>query len=232
MINVFVPCSSSFQEFIQCIQGRLFPYLYIFVCRITLYWDGCNTSNLIQIVLDMDVYWFMLIMSKFLDNGFVVVVDSAPVGSVGNTLCLNNKVNTQQPTHNVSGIIGVDSFDSPNDAIPIKVGVKFKTKSILKKVIYMLALNNSFEFVTVRSNRTSYDIRCKDLSCSWYLRASVFKKSDIGIVHKFTDTHQCVVDIVKNDHRQATFLIVSECTKSFFKMNDKLHATLLVLLIT
>ena len=35
------------------------------------------------------------------------------------------------------------------------------------------------------------------------------------------DTYQCVVDIMKNDHRQATSLIVSECMKSLFKMNDK-----------
>ena len=35
------------------------------------------------------------------------------------------------------------------------------------------------------------------------------------------DTHQCAVDIVKNDHRQATSWIVYECTKSFFKMNGK-----------
>ena len=119
-------------------------------------------------------------------------------------LCFNNEVNTQQPTHNVSQIIDVDSFDSPNDAVPIKVGVKFKTKSILKKAIYMLAVNNSFEFVTVRSNRTSFDIRYKDMLCSRYLRASVLKKSDIWIICKFMDTHQCAVDIVKNDHRQAT----------------------------
>ena len=48
----------------------------------------------------------------------------------------------------------------------------------------------------------------------------MFIESDIWIVRKFTDTHQCVVDIVKNEHMQATS-IVSECTKSFFKMNDK-----------
>ncbi|KAA0035988.1 protein FAR1-RELATED SEQUENCE 2-like [Cucumis melo var. makuwa] len=35
------------------------------------------------------------------------------------------------------------------------------------------------------------------------------------------DTHQCSVDVVKNDHKQATSRIVSECTKLIFKMNDK-----------
>ena len=49
----------------------------------------------------------------------------------------------------------------------------------------------------------------------------VKKKGDIWIARKFTDTHQCAADIVKNDHRQATSWIVSECTKSFLKMNDK-----------
>ena len=100
----------------------------------------------------------MLITSKFLDNDFVVVVDSAPAGSVENTPCFNNELNTQQPTHNVSHIIDVDSFDSPNDVVPLKVGVKFRTKSILKKAIYMLVVNNSFEFVTVMSNCTPFDM--------------------------------------------------------------------------
>ena len=102
MVNVFVSCSSSFQVFLQCIQDRLFPSLDIFVCRITLYWNECNSSNLIQIVEDKGVCRLMLIMSKFSDNDFVVVVDYAPAGSVKNTTCLNNEVNTQQPTHNVS----------------------------------------------------------------------------------------------------------------------------------
>ena len=110
-------------------------------------------------------------MSKFLDNDFVVVVDSAPARSVGNTSCLNNEVNTQQLSHNVAEIIDVHSFDSPNDVVTIEVRVKFRTKSILKKAIYLLVVNNSFEFVTVRSNHTFFDIRCKDMVYSWHLRA-------------------------------------------------------------
>ncbi|KAA0037431.1 uncharacterized protein E5676_scaffold1582G00160 [Cucumis melo var. makuwa] len=62
----------------------------------------------------------------------------------------------------------------------------FRNKSVLKKPIYMLAVNNSFQLVTVRSNRTLFDTRYKDSPCPW----------------------------------QATSWIVSECTKSFFKMND------------
>ena len=137
MIDVYVSCSSSFQGFIQCIQGRLFPSSDLFVCRGTLYWDGCNNSNLLLVVEDKDVYCVMLVMSKSLDNNLVVVVDFAPAGSVGNTPYLNYEVTRHQRSHNVSGIIDVDSFDLPNSGIPIKVEVKFITKLVLKKVIYL-----------------------------------------------------------------------------------------------
>ena len=54
-----------------------FFHPYIFLCHITLYWDRCNSSNLIRIDEDNDMYWLMLIMSKFSNNDFVLVVDSA-----------------------------------------------------------------------------------------------------------------------------------------------------------
>ena len=119
-----------------------------------------------MIVEDKDVYCTMLVMSKFSDNDLVAVVDSAPVGSTESTLYLNNGLDKQQRSHDVSWIIDIDSFDSPNAGIPITLGVKFRTKTIMKKTIYLLAMNNRFEFVTVRSSRTSFDIRCKDLSCT------------------------------------------------------------------
>ena len=80
VVDVYDPCSSSFQEFIQCIQGRIFPYSDPFVCRVTLYWNGCNNSNLIRIVEDKEVYWLMLVILKFPNNDLVVVVDSIPTG--------------------------------------------------------------------------------------------------------------------------------------------------------
>ena len=87
----------------------------------------------------------------------------------------------------------------------------------------MIALNNSFEFTTIWFNCTSFDICCKDLSCSWYLHASVYKKSGVWVDHKFIDNHHCVVDTVKDDHMQATSWMAAECTKSFFKLKDKVH---------
>ncbi|TYK16435.1 hypothetical protein E5676_scaffold21G002330 [Cucumis melo var. makuwa] len=42
--------SSSFQEFVNCIQGRSFPTLELSMSRLTVYWNGCNNLNLIRIV--------------------------------------------------------------------------------------------------------------------------------------------------------------------------------------
>ena len=111
----------------------------------------------------------------------------------------------------VSHIIDVDSFDSPNDAVPIKVRVKFRTKSIMKKTIYMLAMNNSFEFVTVRSNRTSFDIQFKDLSCSWYLRAYVLKKVIFGLfvsLQIHTSVPLILLKMITGKHHPELFLSV------------------------
>ena len=41
-----VSLSPSFQEFIECIQDRLFLSSNLFMSRLIVYWDGCNNSNL------------------------------------------------------------------------------------------------------------------------------------------------------------------------------------------
>ncbi|KAA0036746.1 uncharacterized protein E5676_scaffold110G00980 [Cucumis melo var. makuwa] len=121
------------------------------------------------------------------DNNLLIVVDSVSAGDVGNTLYLSSELPRAQDSRNETGVINLDAFESTHTGIPIRVGSMFRNKSVLKKAIYMFAVNNSFELVTIRSNRTSFDIRYKDSFSPW----------------------------------QATSWIVSECTKSFFKMFDK-----------
>uniref|UniRef100_A0A9I9EDL3 Transposase MuDR plant domain-containing protein n=1 Tax=Cucumis melo TaxID=3656 RepID=A0A9I9EDL3_CUCME len=125
-------------------------------------WNGCNNLNLIWIVHDKEVSWIMLVMSKFPDNDLLVVVEISPY--------LSSELPRTEGSRNENGIIDLDAFEPSHTGI--RVGSMFRNKSVLKKAIYMLALNNSFELVTVMSNRTLFDIRCKDLSCPWYLRAS------------------------------------------------------------
>ncbi|TYK22587.1 uncharacterized protein E5676_scaffold195G00040 [Cucumis melo var. makuwa] len=140
---------------------------------LTLYWKDGNNSKLIRIVDDKDVSWIMLVLSKLPDNDLLVVLDTAPATDIGNTPYMSSELPRTEDSRTENVIIDLNAFESPNTVIHIRVGSMFRQKSVLKKAIYMLALNSSFELVTVRSNRTSFDIRCKDPSCPWYLRASV-----------------------------------------------------------
>ncbi|TYK02522.1 uncharacterized protein E5676_scaffold784G00540 [Cucumis melo var. makuwa] len=138
----------------------------LFVSQLIVYWNGCNNSNLIRIVDDKDVSWLMLVMSKFSDNDLLSLTLYLLV-MLQNTPYLSSELSKAQDSSNERGIIDLDAFESAYTAIPIRVGSMFRNKSVLKKAIYMLVVNNSFELVTVKSNRTSFDIRCKDSSCPW-----------------------------------------------------------------
>uniref|UniRef100_A0A9I9ELC6 Transposase MuDR plant domain-containing protein n=1 Tax=Cucumis melo TaxID=3656 RepID=A0A9I9ELC6_CUCME len=112
-------------------------------------------------------------VSKFPYNDLLIVVDTVSATDMGNTPYLSSKLPRTEDSHNENGIIDLDAFESSHTGISIRVGSIFRKKSVLKKAIYMCALNNSFELVIDRSNRTSFDIRCKDSSCPWYLCASI-----------------------------------------------------------
>ncbi|KAA0037393.1 uncharacterized protein E5676_scaffold85G00290 [Cucumis melo var. makuwa] len=106
-------------------------------------------------------------MSKFIDNDLLVVVDTVSATNIRNTSYLSSELPRIEDSRNENGIIDLDAFESSHTGISIRVGSMFRQNSVLKKAIYMLALNNSFELVTVTSNRTSFNIRCKDSSCPW-----------------------------------------------------------------
>ena len=74
ILDIYVPVSSSFQEFVNCIQRRLFLNSKLSISRLTVYRTDCN--NFIQVVDDKDVSWIMLVIMKFSDNDLHVVVDT------------------------------------------------------------------------------------------------------------------------------------------------------------
>ncbi|KAA0042312.1 protein FAR-RED ELONGATED HYPOCOTYL 3-like [Cucumis melo var. makuwa] len=92
LLDVYVLVSSSFQEFENCIQHRLFPNSDVSVSRLTVYWKGCNNLKLIQIVDDKDVSWIMLVLSKFPNNDLLIVVDTAPATDIENTPYLSSEL--------------------------------------------------------------------------------------------------------------------------------------------
>ncbi|TYK14069.1 protein FAR-RED ELONGATED HYPOCOTYL 3-like [Cucumis melo var. makuwa] len=99
LLDVYVPVSSSFQEFANCIQRRLFPNSEVSVSRLTVYWKDCNNSNLIRIVDDKDVSWIMLVISKFPDNDLLVVVETVPATDIGNTPYLSSELPRTEDSH-------------------------------------------------------------------------------------------------------------------------------------
>ncbi|TYK10904.1 uncharacterized protein E5676_scaffold231G00820 [Cucumis melo var. makuwa] len=139
--------------------------------------DGLSPVDIITIAsfnvpVSSSFQEFANFISKFLDNDLLVVVDTTPATDIENTPYLSSELPRTEDSRSENVIIDLNAFESSHIDIPIRVGSMFRQKSVLKKAIYMLALNSSFELVTVRSNRTSFDIICKDPSCPWYLRAS------------------------------------------------------------
>ncbi|TYK07940.1 NBS-LRR type resistance protein [Cucumis melo var. makuwa] len=100
------------------------------VSRLTVYRNGCNKSNLIQIVDDKDVSWLMLVMLKFSNNDLLVVVDSVFVSDVGNIPYLSSKLPRAQDSRNEMVIIDLDAFESAHTSIPIRVGSMFRNKFV------------------------------------------------------------------------------------------------------
>ena len=127
----------------------------------------------------------------------------------------------------------IDLFDSPNDAVPSKMWVKFETKSILKKAIYMLVVKNSFEFAAVRSNCTSFNIWCKDLSSSWYLRAFVLKKKVIfGLLVSLQIPTSVSLTLLKMITGKQHLWLFFSVQSHLLKWMTRLHVALLIFLIT
>ncbi|KAA0054157.1 protein FAR1-RELATED SEQUENCE 4-like [Cucumis melo var. makuwa] len=94
LLDVYVPVSSPFQEFVNCIQRRLFPNLEVSVSRLTVYWTNCNNSNLIRIVDDKDVS------------------DTVFATDIGNTPYLSSELPRTEDSHSENGIIDLNAFES------------------------------------------------------------------------------------------------------------------------
>ena len=96
----------------------------------------------------------------------------------------------------------------------IAVEQVFKNKDILSKSLRMIAINNKFQYKTKRSCQERLVLTCIDPSCEWYIRARRIKNSDLFIVKKYVDNHNCSLDVVVGEHRQASSQAIGDCIKS------------------
>ena len=114
--------------------------------------------------------------------------------------------------------------DEDNSAIPVcplHVGDLFDTLDSLKKACREYAIRTLFEFKTLRSGTTRYEIACKFDGCSWRLYAA----SIGGAGNKFrVRTHSCdhsCTGIQQLGHQQATAKFIADWILPTVKVNPR-----------
>ena len=76
---------------------------------------------------------------------------------------------------------------------PLAVGVDFDNLELLKQTCCTWAVRETFEYKTVRANKTRYEIACKADGCLWRLAAaSVGGAGNIFRIKRYTSNHSCV----------------------------------------
>ncbi|XP_075096395.1 uncharacterized protein LOC142174491 [Nicotiana tabacum] len=91
----------------------------------------------------------------------------------------------------------------------IKVGSVFDKKKSIINFFSNIAIKGHFEFKVVRSSSTRYSLKCNDDRCCWCVRAFRIKDSTLFKIVKIEKKHDCSVNTMKADQRDATSKLIS-----------------------
>ncbi|KAM6542811.1 hypothetical protein CsatB_007258 [Cannabis sativa] len=105
----------------------------------------------------------------------------------------------------------------------IEKGQIYKDRKILKTAVGFFAMINNFQFKTKRSEPREYMVTCADDNCNWFLRASKLKSTSTFKVRKYVQDHNCSLDIVMGDHKQANCNMIAEMIKKKFLSIKRNH---------
>ncbi|XP_060966965.1 uncharacterized protein LOC115720511 [Cannabis sativa] len=83
----------------------------------------------------------------------------------------------------------------------------------MKLAISLYAIKMNQQYKVKRSSSKDYSLICVDSNCKWYFPASKHGKTDMFKVRKLNDTHTCSLEIIYEDHPQATSDIIADCIK-------------------
>ncbi|XP_024029591.1 uncharacterized protein LOC112094003 [Morus notabilis] len=100
----------------------------------------------------------------------------------------------------------------------VNVGNQFMSKSVLKKLMHVIAIRRHFEFKSERSNNSFYVLVCKNKNCTWKMRVAKVSNGNVWAVKKYVKEHTCSLDVVSVEHRQANSRVVSEFLKGDFNI--------------
>ncbi|KAF4394259.1 hypothetical protein F8388_005893 [Cannabis sativa] len=103
----------------------------------------------------------------------------------------------------------------------ISVDQVFNSKQVLVNAMSMYSMKNNYQHKVKRSSTQDYVLTCLDDKCHWYFRASVYGKTSMFKVRKFDEAHNCSLNIISGDHRQATSNVIINYVSSFLTQNIK-----------
>ncbi|KAM6556564.1 hypothetical protein CsatB_003583 [Cannabis sativa] len=74
-----------------------------------------------------------------------------------------------------------------------------------------------------KSEPREYVVTCVDENCNWFLRASKLKSTSTFKVRKYVQDHNCSLNIVMGDHKQANCNMIAEMIKKKFMSIKRNH---------
>jgi len=74
----------------------------------------------------------------------------------------------------------------------LAIGDDFETQELLKQACREYALYHTFEYITLKANKTRYTIRCKSEGCPWRLHASQLDGTRMFRIKTYRTEHSCI----------------------------------------
>ncbi|KAH0738409.1 hypothetical protein KY290_037114 [Solanum tuberosum] len=98
----------------------------------------------------------------------------------------------------------------------VEIDQVYKNKATLKSVMQNYAIENRFQYRTVRSNAISYTLECISDECEWLMKASNISKSGMFRIRAFNTDHTCPLKDKVYSQKHATSKLIGGIVKPKF----------------
>ncbi|KAH0688922.1 hypothetical protein KY289_016280 [Solanum tuberosum] len=95
----------------------------------------------------------------------------------------------------------------------VEIDQVYKNKATLKSVMENYAIENRFQYRTVRSNAISYTLDCIYDECEWLMKASNISKSGMFRIRAFNTDHTCPLKDKVYSQKHATSMLIGGIVK-------------------
>ncbi|WMV45050.1 hypothetical protein MTR67_038435 [Solanum verrucosum] len=98
----------------------------------------------------------------------------------------------------------------------VEIDQVYKNKATLKSVMENYAIENRFQYRTVRSNAITYTLECISDECEWLMKASNISKSGIFRIRAFNTDHTCPLKDKVYSQKHVTSKLIGGIVKPKF----------------